>query len=218
MKSQLQYNRYLKFIDSLKGQTVNGYCEVHHIVPKSLGGTDDKDNLIKLTARQHYVAHWILARALGGSAARAFFMMSNFGRYGKVNSKTYDIARAEYSKLASEQMQGRTMPPVSDATREKQRQAKLGRKLSPEHIEKVRQASTGRVVSEETKRKVSEAKKGKGNGRTGYKQTEATKQKIIQANFNRPIIQCPHCLKTMKDHGGAKRWHFSNCREQRKAA
>lgn len=181
MKSQLQYSRYIKFIDSLKSQVVEGYSEKHHIIPKSLGGTDSKDNLIILTARQHYVAHWILARALGGSAARAFFMMSNFGRYGKTNSKTYDIAREEYSKLASEQMQGRIMPPVSDATKEKQRQAKLGRKLSPEHIEKVRLASTGRFVSEETKRKVSEAKKGKSNGRTGYRQLQETRNKIGQA-------------------------------------
>ena len=56
-------------MDALKGQSVNGYCEMHHIVPRSLGGSDDVDNLIRLTARQHFVVHWILSRALGGSAS-----------------------------------------------------------------------------------------------------------------------------------------------------
>ena len=34
-----------------------GY-EVHHIKPKSMGGTDEKENLVKLTLREHYIAHW----------------------------------------------------------------------------------------------------------------------------------------------------------------
>ena len=101
MKSQLQYNRYLKFIDSLKGQAIDGYCEVHHIIPKSFGGDNSKSNLIKLTARQHYIAHWMLWKALGGVAGRSFFMMSNFGKYGKVNSKTYDLVRKDYSEQVS---------------------------------------------------------------------------------------------------------------------
>lgn len=162
MKSQLQYNRYLKFIDSLKGQTVDGYCEVHHIVPKSLGGTNNKDNLIKLTARQHYVAHWILARALGGSAARAFFMMSNFGRYGKVNSKTYGIARKEYSEEVKKQLA--IKPNICKFTpehREKLRQAKLGKKLSAEHRANVGKARIGIPLSDEHKRKISMTKQAK---------------------------------------------------------
>ena len=181
IKSQHHYNRYTRFIGSLHGQSVDGYAEVHHIVPRSLGGSDDADNLIRLTARQHYVAHWMLSRALGGSAARAFFMMSNFGRYGKVNSTTYGIARQEYAELASVQMKGRIMPPVSNETREKQRQAKLGKKLTPEHIEKVRQTRIGVKLSDQWKVNISEAKRGRDNGRLGCAMSEQTKQRIGDA-------------------------------------
>lgn len=38
-----------------------GY-EIHHIVPKCLGGDNEEDNLVKLTFREHYIAHWILAK------------------------------------------------------------------------------------------------------------------------------------------------------------
>lgn len=175
------YNRYQKFIGYLRGQSVDGYAEVHHIVPRSIGGSDAADNLIRLTARQHFIAHWMLARALGGSASRAFFMMSNFGRYGHINSTTYQIARQEYAELARKQMTGRVMLPVSAETREKQRQAKLGKPLSAEHIENVRQAQIGRKLSDEWKANVSSAKRGKSNGRLGHIMTEETKKRIGDA-------------------------------------
>ena len=38
------------------------YCETHHIIPKSEGGLDEPDNLVNLTAREHYVAHLLLAK------------------------------------------------------------------------------------------------------------------------------------------------------------
>lgn len=156
------YSRYKKFIESLKEQSVDGYCELHHIVPRSLGGSNNKDNLIALTARQHYVAHWILAKACGGSATRAFYMMSNFGKYGTVNSTTYGKARQEYSRLVSEQLKKKpNIPKFTPEHREKLRQAKLGKKLTEEHKENVGRAQLGRKLSEETKRKISETKKAK---------------------------------------------------------
>lgn len=37
------------------GKRSIGYFEKHHILPKSLGGTNDKENLVKLTAREHFI-------------------------------------------------------------------------------------------------------------------------------------------------------------------
>ena len=160
IKSQHHYNRYTKFINALSGQLVSGYAEVHHIVPRSLGGSNNINNLIRLTARQHFVAHWILARALGGSAARAFFMMSNFGKYGKVNSTTYSQARKDYSEQVKEQMAKQpNVPKFTVEHREKLRQAKLGTTLSAETRKKLGDAQRGRKLSNETKLKISATKK-----------------------------------------------------------
>lgn len=41
---------------------VDGYCEMHHIVPRSEGGSNDESNLVKLTAREHFIAHLLLAK------------------------------------------------------------------------------------------------------------------------------------------------------------
>lgn len=160
MLNQHYINRYNKFLDKLKNQVIEGYTEKHHIIPRSLGGCDNKDNLIALTARQHFIAHWILWKAYGNNMARAFFMMSNFGKYGKVNSKTYSKARQDYSEQVSIQLKGKpSQCSFTPEHREKLRQAKLGRKLSEETKEKIRLKSLGRKLTEETKMKISMIKK-----------------------------------------------------------
>jgi hypothetical protein len=45
-----------------------GYKEKHHIIPHSLGGKNSKDNLVYLTAREHFVCHMLLPKMLKGEA------------------------------------------------------------------------------------------------------------------------------------------------------
>lgn len=46
----------------LRVKTPTGiYYERHHIIPKCMGGLHNKDNLVLLTAREHVLAHWLLA-------------------------------------------------------------------------------------------------------------------------------------------------------------
>jgi hypothetical protein len=57
---------YIKIYDSLvqrgKNRKLNCYKERHHIIPKCIGGTDDKTNLVDLTPEEHYVAHQLLTK------------------------------------------------------------------------------------------------------------------------------------------------------------
>ena len=162
VKNKHHFNRYIKFISALQNQVIDGYYEEHHIIPKAFDGSDRKENLIKLTARQHFVAHWILARALGGPASRAFFMMSNFGKYGKVNSVVYDKARKEYAKLVSLQMKNNPINyEFTVEHRAKLSSAKKGTTLSIETRQKISDRQIGRKLTKETKQKISQAKKNK---------------------------------------------------------
>lgn len=60
---------YKKIYDALilkaKNREPSGYTESHHILPRCMGGLDEKSNLVRLTAREHYLAHWLLAKAYG---------------------------------------------------------------------------------------------------------------------------------------------------------
>lgn len=71
-----------------------GYYEQHHVVPRSWGGLDTADNLVLLTAREHYIAHHLLYRAhpRDEKMALAFFMLVNVG--GKhINARQYEALK-----------------------------------------------------------------------------------------------------------------------------
>lgn len=44
----------------------SGY-EIHHILPRSMGGSDEEDNLVKLTYREHFISHRLLCKFTEGS-------------------------------------------------------------------------------------------------------------------------------------------------------
>jgi hypothetical protein len=91
---------YNLLITRAKGRLIEGYKEIHHILPKSIGGTDDLDNLVNLTAREHYIAHILLAKIYGGNLWHAVNLM---GRKKKYTNRYYEKARVEHSKLLSAQ-------------------------------------------------------------------------------------------------------------------
>lgn len=65
----MDYHRiYLDFIKDRRAKEpgLAGYSEKHHILPRSLGGDDDAENLIRLTPEDHFVAHLLLAKMHGG--------------------------------------------------------------------------------------------------------------------------------------------------------
>lgn len=72
-------NRYNKFINTIKHQGTRTlqYSEIHHIIPRCMGGTDDPSNLIVLSFREHFLAHWMLYMAYPKSykLANAFHYM-----------------------------------------------------------------------------------------------------------------------------------------------
>lgn len=62
---------------SVRPKLENEYYERHHILPRCMGGGDEEENLIYLTAEEHFIAHMLLAKAHGGKlwfAAQAMCM------------------------------------------------------------------------------------------------------------------------------------------------
>ena len=62
MNYKLQYNKLIAKHGSVS-KPLKGYHERHHILPKCMGGKDESNNLIYLSARCHLLAHWMLLRA-----------------------------------------------------------------------------------------------------------------------------------------------------------
>ena len=100
---------YHSIISNRKANPIVGYSEKHHIIPKCLGGSNDKDNLVRLTAREHFICHQLLVKMTTGDAKRkmafAFWRQIN-GKHGfKISSKQYETLRLQvadnFSKLNS---------------------------------------------------------------------------------------------------------------------
>ena len=96
-------NWYNKIIEKRKlNPVLEGYKEKHHIIPKSLGGSNNKSNLIYLTAKEHYICHLLLIRITQNDKVAykkmlcALFKLGNCNKY--YNSNTYKIYREEYIK------------------------------------------------------------------------------------------------------------------------
>ena len=118
-----------------------GYVERHHILPKALGGSDDSSNLVAMTAREHFLAHILLAKMHGGDMWLPVVRMKTFKDGTKANSRLYEMG-----KIANALEVGKRLK---------------GSKLSNEHKMKIGQSSKGQKRSTKTRRKISEALKNK---------------------------------------------------------
>lgn len=55
---------YQEIVERCKSRKYNKdiYYERHHIIPKCVGGKDDGDNIVNVTAREHFILHHLLAK------------------------------------------------------------------------------------------------------------------------------------------------------------
>ncbi len=164
---------YYQIIDRAKTRTLDGYKEKHHIIPKSFGGSNKKENLVELTAREHFICHWLLTRMttglLKGKMIYAVWMLATNNnphqKRERISSRKYEILK----RLMAEKE-------ISDETRRKMGLGRLGKappnkgiKMSEEQKEKLRQVNQGKVIpQEQIDRMIATAKK---NGTYRYKGT-----------------------------------------------
>lgn len=181
-------NKYTKtyfcLIEKAKNQSLEGYFEKHHIIPKCLGGKDTEDNLIKFTARQHFVAHLLLTKMIEGQNKykmyNAFSKMlcigkDNKGRY-LPSSKFYEYSK----KLMSEHMTINN-PTKREEVREKMSKNSWSKSDRANEIRQIiSQKKIGKKLnlSEEQRKLRSEKRMGEKNGMYGRTHTEEAKQKF----------------------------------------
>ena len=223
-------NRYIKFIMSVSKSTVNyEYTESHHILPQSMGGSNDDDNLVILSSRQHYLAHWMLWKAYKSKEMTfAFFSMSNQSnrhqrRVCRINSRIYEKLRNEFSTLLSKTAETKWKDPsyrqkhinTNNSKKTQQIRSEKAKLLwqNPDYVEKLlasraKARAEGRVRTDHSKcgqpgelnpMKRSEVK-AKNTGANHYSNRDG---------YIKP--SCIHCGITTTPTN-IKRWHNENCK------
>lgn len=95
---------YENLIKYRKTNIPTGYTENHHILPRSMGGSNEADNLVKLTGREHWIAHLLLYKIHKNSqTAHACHMMAmkceERGIPQVRNSRMYEAIRIKCIEL-----------------------------------------------------------------------------------------------------------------------
>lgn len=87
----------------LSNPLTQNYIEKHHIIPKSLGGSNKIENIVSLTYREHFLCHWLLTKMVNGIYKQkmiyALWRMTQCNKKVRriVSSFQYDIARKSFS-------------------------------------------------------------------------------------------------------------------------
>jgi hypothetical protein len=113
----------------------------HHIIPRSMGGSDDPSNLVKLTEREHFIAHLLLTKMTTGLAqSKMIYAAQWMAKQGKirVNSRTYERLREEHSRAFGETMKAYYADPETREKHSEKRKAYLAANpYTPETREKL---------------------------------------------------------------------------------
>lgn len=131
---------YERLIARARGRAVRGYRERHHVLPRCMGGTNDRSNLVDLTGREHYVAHQLLVKLHPGVPGLRYALLRMAAQCN--NGKVYEWIKKKCAEanMGNEHRLGKPQTPHMRAAL---RASHIGRKNSPETIAKMRAAAMG---------------------------------------------------------------------------
>jgi hypothetical protein len=197
---------YFKIIDSAKQFPRTGYVEKHHIIPKCMNGGNNLENLVNLSAREHFVCHLLLTKMVNKepylSKLKYAVILLYSTRNVKISSRLYENIRSnikqtpEWIKKRTIHFKGRISPtkgmiawnrgiPMSNDAKEKAAEKLKGR--TPWNKNK--------VIPEEYRESIKEGMK-KAN---------------ISYSHMRSKVSCTHC-GFESTQSAITRYHNNNCK------
>ena len=95
---------YNSLISKRKTERYVGYTEKHHIIPACLGGSNSSDNIVSLSAREHYICHLLLTKMYNnrGLITAAYLM----GSQSSSTSRNYSNLREKFALIQKEHQTG----------------------------------------------------------------------------------------------------------------
>lgn len=192
------YFIYYKIIEQSKSRNISGYVEKHHIIPKSLGGTNNKSNIAHLTAKEHFICHRLLTKFTTGKNQLAMSRAAWRITHSNINHQRLKISSSLYEKLKikSAEDHSKLMKNIPKTTEHiaNMKNAFKGRKSSfkgKTHSDKVKIESSIRIKKNKTNGDgvySKEAREKRIASRKGYTHSEETKRKISESQKGKTVI------------------------------
>jgi hypothetical protein len=204
---------YFNIVENAKTKKYTGYTEKHHILPKSLGGTNGKNNLVRLSAREHFVCHKLLMRMVTGNAR--YKMIEAFSYFSNNTKRKLVFNSRQIEELSSANA-------IASSKRNKGNEFYKYRKPANENLKKLRakNAANSRWVNNGIEEKFSpEHENLVKYSNFFYGRLPEIKNKMMglrgPLKVSRVInkIECTYC-NTMLDPGNFHRWHGEKCKNK----
>jgi len=184
-----KYNKwYYQIIQRATNRKLEGYVETHHIIPKSLAGSNDTTNLVTLTAREHFICHLLLVKMTEGEfkakMIHALSMMiannKNQQRQYKITSRIFDKLKNDLSKIMKEKWTYDKRKEISE---------RMSGENNPffgkNHTFETKEKLSNRIISDQTKELISISQKERFKTEAGTflgrKHSDATRQKMSKS-------------------------------------
>lgn len=159
--------------------------EKHHIVPKSLGGSNNEDNLVPLTLREHFICHLLLPKMTTGNFRnKMVYAAWRMCHSGKNKNNAYNITSRAY-----------------DAIKTLMRTSRTSKDFTPEWKQKISDSRKGQTTwnkgvthTVETRKKLSESRKAKRGDPTWNIRPACSSEKaelIRKANVGKKWVHNP---------------------------
>lgn len=231
MDYKKHYDKLMEF--RLNNPPQNVYTELHHIIPKCMGGSDEKDNLVRLTAREHYLAHALLFKHYKTSKlAHAWFCMLRFDRNQErfFTARQYEMARKAHSNTLKITMKGEgnsfygkthseeTKTLLSERNKEWHKHNKKAEDIIENWVDKV----ASKPASEKQKQVVSDLGKNKITLKNIITGECVRVDKSLKTDYDSNIWKNPAAIHQKREKcihcgvesvaGNIKRWHNDNCK------
>ena len=192
MFTDSKYTRwYYQIIESAKN-SVPAVFEKHHIIPRSIGGSNSTENLVRLTPRQHFICHLLLVKMTKGQHKRSMIYASQMmcmksikhDRAYKVTSRIYHYLKEERKKFPSPLLGTKLSREVKD---------KISRSVKGfKHTDEAKAAISANHrchQTQQTAMKISQSKTGIATRGSGWKTSAETKLKQSLAQKGRQLSE-----------------------------
>lgn len=230
---------YYNIVHDAQQNPRQGYVELHHIIPKSfyaessktgwlLGNPNTIDNLVKLTAREHFICHLLLTKMTTGTAYKKTVFAAKRCRNGRPGTPQY-IPSGRIYQIVKEQWDN-INPFNNKEWQEKNARLQKGKQFSEEHKLNLQRSWTPerkKLMSEKNKglsrnKTTNKGKKmpqlaGKNNGFYGKTHSLENREKTrlrLQGKvppWSNQKMQCMHCSRVF-DLGNFNRYHGDKCK------
>ena len=195
---------YYKIITSATSRLIEGYIEKHHILPKSLGGDNSANNLVRLTAREHYICHLLLVHmTTGTNRTKMLRAMNAFSIASRKNPRNLTARQYQKIRLLTANVpawnKGKTLADFTPAQQDSYRkmaETKRGSKQTIESNAKRSATLQNRTFTAEHLNNLSKALKGRVSPTKGMTHTKSP---------------CVHCHREVAPNMMAK-YHGDRCK------